>query len=130
MALAWGPMSALRNTKPFNRNPQRFEIACYRAPPRLKGASAAAHASAAQSLRPVDGTSHYKKHAHTNASLSHGFNAQESRGKRTGTAKAQIVVPTRRVEPVAVGGADERRVVVVPATAAIDAGSTCCAVGR
>ena len=47
--------------------------------------------------------------------------------KRTGTAKAQEGVLKRRVAPVAEGGADVRRGVVVPATAAIDA---VCSVGR
>ena len=124
MALAWGPTSALRSTKPFNRNSQRFKVARYRAPPRLKNTATTAHASAAQSLRSVDGTMRLKKHAQANASQRQGFNTQESREKRTGTAKAQVIKLKQRVVPGAVGGADERRVAVVPATAAIDAGCT------
>lgn len=51
--------------------------------------------------------------------------------KRTGTAKAQAAVLTRRVDPAAAGGgADERRVVVAPATAAKDAGCISRTVGR
>ena len=50
--------------------------------------------------------------------------------KRTGTAKAQVDGLKRRVAPAVGGGADDRRVVVVPATAANDAVCTCRTEGR
>ena len=71
-----------------------------------------------------------KKRAASIRVQSQGFNTQESREKRTGTAKAQADELKRRVVPVAGGGADARRVVEAPATAANDAVCICRTVGR
>ena len=71
-----------------------------------------------------------KKRAASIRVQSQGFTTRESREKRTGAAKAKVVVLDRGNAPVAKGGADVRRAVVVPTAAAVDARCICRTVGR